>query len=110
MKTKTTLILLAVVVALGLWIKFYESKGPNTEEATRRAANVLNFDREKLEGIVIQNGDDRIELRRADNNWRVEAPIKDQADRYLVDGLISNLESWQKEETISASEIDEKKL
>ncbi len=110
MKTKTTLILLAVVVALGVWIKFYESKRPNTEEATRRATNVLNFDREKLEGLVIQNGDDRIELRRVDNNWRVETPIKDQADRYLVDGLISNLESWQKEETISAKEIDQKKL
>ena len=31
MKTKTTLLLLAVVVALGVFIKFYESKGPNTE-------------------------------------------------------------------------------
>ncbi len=64
MKWKTTLILLAVVVALGAWIKFYESKSPNTEEAKRRAGNVLNFEKENLEGIIIQNGDDRIELRR----------------------------------------------
>ena len=64
MKTRTTLILLVLVIALGVWIKFFESKQPNTEEARREAGNVLNFDRDKLGGIVIQNGDDRIELHR----------------------------------------------
>ena len=61
MKTRTTLILLMLVVGLGLWIKFFESKQPNTAEARREAGNVVNFDREKLEGITIQNGDDRID-------------------------------------------------
>ena len=106
MNTKTTLILLALVVALGAWIKFYESKQPNTEEARRRAGNVLNFERENLEAIVIRNGEDRIELRRSNDKWRLEAPIKDQADRMLVDGLISNLESWEKDQTIPAKEIE----
>ena len=53
MKSKTTLILLAVAVALGLWVKFYESKGPNTEEAKRRSGNVVNFERDQLDGILI---------------------------------------------------------
>ncbi len=68
MKTRTTLILLILAVALGVWIKFFESKKPNTAEAQRQAGNVVNFDREKLEGIAIQNGDDRIELRRRTEN------------------------------------------
>ena len=58
MKTRTTLILLLLVVGLGVWIKFFESKKPNTAETQRQAGNVVNFDREKLDGIVIQNGDD----------------------------------------------------
>jgi Domain of unknown function (DUF4340) len=109
MKLRTTLILFVIVVGLVLFIKYYESKRPGTEEAERRAQNVLNFDRDKLEGIVIQNGDDRIELRRQDNKWRLEGPIKDQADNGAVDTLVSNLEFWQKDNTIPSKEIEKEK-
>src|SRR5688572_3410268 len=105
MKTKTTLILLAVVLGLGLYIKFYESKGPNTEEAKRQAQNVINFERDALEGIVILNGDDKIELRKQDQKWRIEAPFKDQADRGIVENLLADLDSWQKYDFIPAKEI-----
>jgi Domain of unknown function (DUF4340) len=104
MKTKTTLLLLTVVVALGVYIK-YESKGPNTAEARRQAQNVVNFDREKLDGIVIQNGDDKIELRRKDRRWRIEAPFKDQADSGAIENFLADLEGWQKYDTIPAKEI-----
>ena len=106
MKTKTTLILLLLAVSLGVWIKFFESKKPNTEEAERRAGNVVNFDREKLEGIVIQNGEDRIELHRQSGKWRLTAPVKDQADGAAVDNLISDLETWRNERTISSKELE----
>lgn len=112
MKTKTTLLLLAAVVAVALYIKFFESKGPNTEEARRRAGNVVNFERDALEGIVILNGDDKIELRKQDQKWRLEAPFKDQADRGAIDNLLADLDSWQKFDSIPASEIakDKSKL
>ena len=109
MKTKTTLLLLIVAVAVGLYIKFYESKGPNTEEAKRQAGNVINFERETLEGIVIQNGDDRIELKKQDLKWRIEAPFKDQADRGAVENLINDLDGWQKFDSIPAKEIEKNK-
>jgi hypothetical protein len=54
MKTRTTLILLILAVGLGVWIKYFESQRPSTVEAQRQAGNVVNFDREKLEGIAIQ--------------------------------------------------------
>src|SRR3954467_13277906 len=109
MKTKTTLLLLIVAVAVALYIKFYESKGPNTDEAKRQAGNVINFERDNLEGIVIQNGDDRIELKKQDQKWRIEAPFKDQADRGAVENLIADLDSWQKFDSIAASEIAKNK-
>ncbi|HSP46133.1 MAG TPA: DUF4340 domain-containing protein [Chthoniobacterales bacterium] len=112
MKTKTTLLLLIVAVAVALWIKFDESKGPNTEEAKRLAGNVVNFEKDALEGIVIQNGDDRIELRKQDQKWRIEAPFKDQADRGAVENLIADLDGWGKFDSIPAKEIakDKSKL
>jgi len=109
MKTKTTALLLIVAIAVALWIKFYESKGPNTDEAKRLAGNVVNFERDGLEGIVIQNGDDRIELKKQDQKWRLEAPFKDQADRGAVENLIADLDGWQKFDAISASEIEKNK-
>jgi hypothetical protein len=109
MNWKTTLTLLVIAVAGAVYIKFYEMKRPDTAEAQRQAQNVVKFDREKLEGIVIENGDDKIDIRRRDNKWRLETPIKDQADGAMIDMLLANLESWQKDTTISEKEIEAEK-
>jgi hypothetical protein len=109
MKTKTTLLLLTVMVALGVYTKFYESKRPNTVEARQQARRMVNVDREKLEGIVIQNGDDKIELRRQDRKWRIEAPFKDQADSGAIENFLTDLEGWQRYDTIPAKEIAQDK-
>jgi uncharacterized protein DUF4340 len=109
MKFRTTLILLLLAVGLGVWIKFFESRKPNTAEAQRQAGNVVNFEREKLEGLTIQNGDDRIELRRQNGQWRLTAPVKDQADGAVVDNLISDIETWHKDGFIPAKEVTAEK-
>src|SRR5256885_15364574 len=104
MRFRTTLILLALALGIGLFIKFYESKRPNTAEAGRRAGNVINFERDKIDGVVIQNGEERIELKRADKKWRLESPVKDLADGSTVDSLLFDLEDWKKDATIRSEE------
>jgi hypothetical protein len=96
------------MIALGVlaYLRFFEMKQPSTGEAKRQAQNVVTFDRNKISGIVIQNGDEKIEMQRRDNKWRLEAPIKDQADSSLIESLLSDLENWQKDGTISAKEIE----
>jgi hypothetical protein len=96
------------MIALGVlaYLRFFEMKQPSTGEAKRQVQNVVNFDRNKISGIVIQNGDEKIEMQRRDNKWRLEAPIKDQADSSLIESLLSDLENWQKDGTISAKEIE----
>ena len=106
MSWRTTLILAVVVLAVFGYLRFFEMKQPSTGEARRQAQNVVNFDRSKVDGIIIQNGDEKIEIRRRDNKWRLEIPIKDQADAALVENLLSDLETWQKEGTIPAKDID----
>src|SRR5919106_7081425 len=106
MNWRTTLVLAAIALGVFVYLRFFELKRPGTEEARRQAQNVVNFDRDKIDGIVIQNRDEKIELRRHDNRWRLETPIKDQADSSLIDNLLSDLGNWQKEGTISAKEID----
>ncbi|PYJ73724.1 MAG: hypothetical protein DME72_05080 [Verrucomicrobia bacterium] len=106
MNWRTTFILAAIVLAVFAYFRFFELKQPSTEEAKRQAQNVVNFERAKIDGVVIQNGDDKIEMRRRDHKWRLETPIKDQADGSLIENLLSDLENWQKDATISAKEIE----
>jgi len=106
MNWKTTIVLGAVALAVFAYLRFFEMKRPSTEEGRRQAQNMVNFDRSKIDGIIVQNGDEKIELRRRDNKWRIETPIKDLADGALVETLLSDLETWQKEGTISAKDID----
>ena len=106
MNWKTTVALAAIALGVFVYLRFFELKQPGTEEARRQAQNVVNFDRDKIDGIVIQNRDEKIELRRRDNRWRLETPIKDLADSSLIDNLLRDLGNWQKDATISAKEID----
>src|SRR5205809_1489653 len=106
MNWRYTLILAVVALAGVAYFRFFEMKRPSTEEARQRAQNVVNFDRNKIDGIVIKNGDQQIEIRRRDNKWRLETPIKDQADGALVENLLSDLETWQKEGTIPSKDIE----
>ena len=106
MNWRTTLVLAAITLGVLAYLRFVEMKQPSTEEAKRQAQNVVTFDRNKINGIVIQNGDEKIEMRRRDNRWRLETPIKDQADNSLIENLLSDLENWQKDGTISAKEVE----
>jgi hypothetical protein len=106
MNWRNTLTLAIITLGGVAYFRFVEMKRPGTEEARRQAQNMVNVDRTKIDGIVIQNGDQKIEIRRRDNKWRLETPIKDQADAALVETLLSDLENWQKDGTIPAKEID----
>jgi len=106
MNWRNTLILAIIALAGVAYFRFFEMKRPSTVEAARQAQDVVNFDRDKIDGIIIKNGDQQIEIRRRENKWRLETPIKDQADSGLVENLLSDLEIWQKEGTIPAKEIE----
>jgi len=106
MKWKTTLILFVIAAGVFAYLFFIERNRPGTAEAARQSQNVLNFSREKIDGVVIQNGDDKIDIRRRDDKWRLEIPIKDQAAGSLVNNLLLDLENWQKDAAISAKEME----
>jgi hypothetical protein len=106
MKWKTTLVLFVIAAAVFGYLFFVERNRLGTEEAGRQAQSVVNFDRNKIDGVVIQNGDDKIDIRRHHDKWRLETPIKDQADASLVNNLLLDLENWQKDASISVREME----
>jgi len=106
MKWKSTLLLFVIAAGVFAYLYFIERNRPNTEDAVRQSQNVVNFDRNKIDDVVIQNGDDKIDIRKHDYKWRLEAPIKDQDDASMVTELLSDLENWQKDTSISAKEME----
>jgi uncharacterized protein DUF4340 len=106
MKWKTTLALLLVTAAVFAYLSIFERKNVGTAEAAREAQYVLNIGRDDITGLAIQNGDDKIDVRRQNDKWTLEAPIKDQADSAVVNSILTEIESWQKDATISAKEME----
>jgi hypothetical protein len=106
MKWKTTLVLLVIAGGVFAYLVLVERNRLNTADAARQAQNVVNFEREKIDAIVIQNGDDKIDIRKRGDKWRLETPIKDQADASAVNNLLLDLENWQKEASISTKEME----
>ncbi len=106
MKPRTTLLLLVITGLLFAYLYFYDKKQPGSAEAQRQAQSVVSLKADDVGGVVIQNSDQKIELKRQDKKWRLESPVKDQADSMAVENLLSDIESWQKDATITAKEID----
>src|SRR5256714_13862411 len=104
MRFRTTLVLFALTAALVIFIKFYETKRPNTEEANRRAQNGVNFERDKIDGVVIQNGEARIELKRVDKKRRPGTSGEKVVDGSSRNRRKSDKGKWTKNAMLSNKE------
>src|ERR1700722_17602267 len=101
MKARNTLILLLLAFGLYAYMRFYESKKPATEEAAELNSHVINLDRDKIDGITITNNEEKIELRKRDNIWQMDAPLKDRADDGVVTQLLTAVDTLQKDTSLA---------
>ena len=102
MKLRTTFLLLAVVAGLFAFVKYY--KWPTTRELEEQKGRVVQTDRNQIDGITITNNESKIELRKRDGQWFVDAPVKDRADAGAVSQLLGTIEMLKADHTIQAGE------
>jgi hypothetical protein len=102
MRLKNTIILLVLAGAAYFFLRYYESQKPTTEEAEEISGHVVQVDADKVDGVTITNNDTKIELRKRDNEWQMDAPVKDRADGAVVATLLSTVESLEKETSLKA--------
>jgi Domain of unknown function (DUF4340) len=98
MKTRTTIILAVVALALYLFVRFFQA--PTTREAAEQEDNVVQIDREQIDGVVIESGERKIELAKQDGRWRIRKPVDDLADSNAIDQLLSGIELLRSESTL----------
>src|SRR5215218_2083491 len=118
MKPRTLLILLAVVLALGAFIWFYERKLPSSEERVTLGKKVLELDKAEVTAVAIDSPKGKIRLERTGGGatpkakegepapeapaveWRIVQPLAARADSFAVDRLLDGLAALEKTRTL----------
>ncbi|HTG33836.1 MAG TPA: DUF4340 domain-containing protein [Thermoanaerobaculia bacterium] len=114
MKPRTLLILLAVVLALGAFIWFYERKLPSSEERVTLGKKVLELDKAEVTAVAIDSSKGKIRLERTGGagpnakegeaapavEWRIVQPLAARADSFAVDRLLDGIAALEKTRTL----------
>jgi Domain of unknown function (DUF4340) len=92
MSPKKLLALSAVVVALFLFIFFFERKMPTTEERSRKGELYWDIPQDRVERIEVTRGGEVLEFQRAGAAaWKMTRPERYPADTFAVGSLVTDL-------------------
>ncbi|HEV2315202.1 MAG TPA: DUF4340 domain-containing protein [Candidatus Acidoferrales bacterium] len=89
---KSTLIVVALAVALGAFVYFYDSKrsvAPPTEEASWKPAFAVNAN--QITGLTLVSATGRTVFAKEGRDWRITQPVSTQADQTSISGIVSDL-------------------
>lgn len=119
MRPRNLLILLAVVLALGAFIWFYERDLPSSEEREELGKKVLRIEKQDVTGVSIEapqgtvrlervaapkaeekEGEDEEEEAPVEADWRIVQPIQARADVFAVDRLLDSVGNLEKIRTL----------
>ena len=94
MKTRNTLILLALLAGLFVYLRFVDSKIEGTDAKNEKKGRPVQIDRDSVTSVTIRNSEGSLQLTKApDGNWLIDAPVKDRADSLAISTLFTSLES-----------------
>ncbi len=94
MKTKNTLILLAILIAIFAYVYFYEIKGGEERKKEKEtAAQLVPIKKEDVTGVILKRLAKGviIHARKADNGWKIIEPIQTDGDRFAIEGIINSV-------------------
>lgn len=89
---RSTLLLFLVLVALGAYIYFVESKRPPASESGAEKTKVFTLDSGKIEELRITSSTgETTSLKKENERWKVTSPVASDADEAEASGITSNL-------------------
>ncbi len=111
MRVKTTAVLAAILVALGLYVWFYEVRRPAEQEKQKEAEQkVFLFSKEEVGKLTLIYPEKKIVCgKKPDGDWRLIYPIEAEGDKDAIDRIVSNLEGAKADQVVadSAANISE---
>ncbi|RPJ73852.1 MAG: DUF4340 domain-containing protein, partial [Acidobacteria bacterium] len=86
---KPLAILVAVLLGLGAYIYFVDSKKEGGPDETR--PKVFDVAADKIAELTVRSAGERTVLRKADGRWQIVEPVQVNADEAEVSGITSSL-------------------
>lgn len=106
-RAASTLILLAVALALGAYIYFVEMKRKSASEQALEKAKVFeNLDSSAIEELRVKTGDQNTLVRKEGATWRVIEPIQSAADENMVTSVTSALGTLEMQRVVDEQPAD----
>ena len=103
---KTFLALLVVLVALGAYLYFVESKRTPGDDGPKKE-KVFNVEADKIEEIAIRSDSgEQTTLRKAGSEWQIVSPATARPDASEVSGLTSSLASLEMQSVVEENPAD----
>ncbi len=107
MKPRTTLILAAVLIVLGVVVLIFEDRGAKKKETLERAAKLVDLKSEDLVKMELKTADGLLIFERDDKgDWRLTAPLEALADSYEAGSLADNFSSLRIQRVVETEASD----
>lgn len=110
MSYRTTLTLFVIVCLLGLALWLMHRNIEPTDRRSALAESVLDLDLLHVDALVVQHGDEEIEIERRGTEWWIVRPIEARADEAKVGRLLSMSEALVCVETITREQREHRAL
>ena len=104
MKLSTTLLLLLLVGALGVFVSFYESALPTTKQKVESEKRPFAFNVSGADTLLLSGQDLEVRVAKQNNVWRVMTPYEDRAHPELVNAVLKGLGEMEWLETMKREE------
>lgn len=87
---KKTITLVAIAVALAVFIAIDKKKGEEREETQKYEASLLKIEEKEINSVILVKGTgDTIAYFRSENdNWRITSPVSTEGDQSAVRGNV----------------------
>ena len=89
---KSTLVVLALAIALGAFVYFYDSRhnpAPPSDEASWKAAFTVKAD--DITGLTLKSKSGGITLAKQGDSWVITQPVETRADQSAIGGIVNDL-------------------
>ena len=107
MRSRSLLILAAIVVGIGAFILLWERHQPSSDERAELADKVLpGLVPDDVREIRIEGGQATVRLVRSGEAWRLQAPIRFDADSSRVNTLLTTLENLEADRRLGLDEVE----
>lgn len=97
MKLVKTLILFIILAILAGYVYFYEIKGGEEREKTKKLEEqVFNFENDSVKTVEIRSALQRFYFEKTEDGWKILKPIETDGEKSTIDGLVNTLKNLKK--------------